>query len=395
MNRAINQRQYFAYIDESGDLNLSVEKSGTSDFYISVAIMVDDTQQDDLRRGIAEIQKSHFGGGEMKSANVGKRDKRRTAILEDILNLDFGFYASIVDKTRVDSESGLKWKQSFYKYFAGRLNKRLFEGMSELHVVTDRHGTEGFQDSVLAYLNKKIEGDLFRRYWPEYKSPSEESILQLADFVAGTFLRAYSDTDGNFIKEQTFRRLIKKKGTHVSSWPPEHWHDSEREDTSEWDDVIRESNLTQCRSFLSENGGVSEGDKAAQVAALSLLMQHRRFERKDLHAREIIENLARQGFADISEKQPLSSRIISPLRDYGIVITSSVSGYCLSLSTSDIHRHFDHISSKVVPMIKRLERARELVRKATSNRFDPLELPENRILQAFCDALKTQPPEEK
>ena len=59
-------------------------------------------------------------GQPLKSSSISRDDKgfgKRLKILRKLLELDFILYSLVVDKNKIESD-GLKYKQSFYKYFS-------------------------------------------------------------------------------------------------------------------------------------------------------------------------------------------------------------------------------------------------------------------------------------
>ncbi len=61
-------------------------------------------------------------------------------MLEAIADLDFKHYTQVIDKTKIYSDSGLRYSRSFVKYISRALYENLFKAFTELHVIADQFG---------------------------------------------------------------------------------------------------------------------------------------------------------------------------------------------------------------------------------------------------------------
>ena len=61
----------------------------------------------------------------MKSSSVGKNHTRRARILQKLAKLDFNILLLVIDKHKLSSQSGLKYKTSFYKFLYQRIYEHL------------------------------------------------------------------------------------------------------------------------------------------------------------------------------------------------------------------------------------------------------------------------------
>ena len=59
----------FAFVDEYGDPSLETQKSGVSDHFVVVAVMVQPTERETLDTAIEVVRRKHFQTGEMESSN--------------------------------------------------------------------------------------------------------------------------------------------------------------------------------------------------------------------------------------------------------------------------------------------------------------------------------------
>ena len=112
MQRELQSVQY-VYVDESGNPNLDLNKTGVSRFYVVAAVLADAHRKDDLIQKVDYIRTSYFGKGEIKSSGVGNNLERRRRILSDLVATGIRFCALVTDKSQIDPTSGLQYNLLF------------------------------------------------------------------------------------------------------------------------------------------------------------------------------------------------------------------------------------------------------------------------------------------
>ena len=92
----------YAFVDESGNSDLDTSKGGSSGFFIVCSILV---AEKDLEAAYAQaeaLRMRHFQTGEIKSSNLKPKDSdRRARILNELAELPFKLYFTVVDKSRI------------------------------------------------------------------------------------------------------------------------------------------------------------------------------------------------------------------------------------------------------------------------------------------------------
>jgi hypothetical protein len=71
----------YAFIDEFGEPNLDIEKSGVGQYFILAAVVVDGSRLDAVRVAAGEIRQRYFQKGRMKSKGIGKNVGSRLRLL--------------------------------------------------------------------------------------------------------------------------------------------------------------------------------------------------------------------------------------------------------------------------------------------------------------------------
>lgn len=381
-----------AYVDESGNHDLAVEKSGATNLYVCVAVMVDGQQIDAAKAGMREISKKYFGGQEVHSSSVGSDHKRRARLLEQVSDIDFGYYALIVDKARMFRDSGLKYKTSFYKYLHLEFYRRILSSGMSLHVVADHHGGKAFMDSLQPYLAKKGLPNLFSKFTHEFADSNSEPLVQLADLIAGSLTYIY-DPDKKGEHSAEFKTLLDSKQTGIGGWPfvASHRTTEETDEDDVWDDIIRAACINRADSFEREFIDKGDENRDMQIATLRHLIFLKECgdntNDDSIYADALIQHLKKLQFP-VLNRQTFSSRVIGPLRDSGIILAGDHDGYRLATSVDDIRTYLSHTLSIVEPMMARLKMARENIRQATSNRLDILGFPDYKCLAELMSAFE-------
>ncbi len=368
------EQQQYAYIDECGNPDLEIEKAGASPLFVCVAVLVDDSEQGALENGADEVSRAHFSGSPLKSSNVGRDDARRLRILKDLCAVEFRYYALIVDKAAIKRDSGLQWRRTFYKYLNRMLYTRIAQGCAELRIHADRLGGQDFMTSFQAYMKAHQLPDLLSDIHPIFVNSRECQGVQVADFVAGTLTRCFDPT-GPSPNASRMRDLLRKHEIGIRSWPVLWQQGAQADDEmrTDWDADIRNAAMYWIQRLEEQYDDDPNEDRQSQLHVARHLLYLRAHGDGDrtITATQLIQYLARNGLPEYSS-QAFHAKVIGPLRDAGIVIAGSHDGYRLAMNYDDVRRYVEHGSIVIEPMMARLERAREQIKFATSNRLDIL-----------------------
>ncbi len=337
----------YVFIDEYGNPNLDVEKQGVSEYYIFVGILLAPDKIRESEEQILAIQKKYFSGSPIKSANVGKNDERRIEILQEIIKIDFTYYAFIVNKRRIDKGSGLQYKESFYKSLHKHLYRQIAELNTDISIVVDKYGGDDFKNSFLRYINTQSIPNLFSRISASVASDKEDVHIQVADFIAGSLARIY-DPAVQSSQPDTFIQLLKPKKLRHEYWPPIYDEEAidiflSKHENNEYDVVIARNAVQQASGYIQKHENDTDQLLAMQAEVLRVFLDLRIDENsKDaVTADELMNHLANCGF-DAKGKQYFTSRIIGGLRDKHMIIAGNNDGYRLALDTSDIKDYLKH-----------------------------------------------------
>jgi hypothetical protein len=194
-------KEYFAYIDESGDPDFN-EKA--SKYFFVCAILLLKENQNDLLKTIDEIKK-RYGLVELKSNKIDSYSKRYE-ICQRIIENDISIISVLVEKDKV-SGGWIKSRKNFYKYIQGVLNHQIYQVFGAVETSIDKFGSLEYQASFKRYLDATLQGELFD---PQISIESAKSneFIQVSDFLAGSIKKSLSD---DFDDKEQMLELIKPK----------------------------------------------------------------------------------------------------------------------------------------------------------------------------------------
>jgi hypothetical protein len=381
-----SSKSQYAFIDEFGDSSLVTGKDGVTNFFIVTAILVDQDLLPQIEKDVENVRKKYFKESEIKSNKVGKNDKRRLQILDDLSDLDFHIYSLVVDKNEIQKDSGLKYKKSFLKFLNGQLYKKLYSTYPDLHVVADEQGRSEFKISFEKYLKENHIPDLFYRADFKFEDSRSNPMIQVADFFSGTIARLY-EPGKKTIGREDFFRAVDGKILLIEEWPPkwEAYRDViRRPDDKEGDLFIRTQAMHRAKLFIESHDDHDDPDILLQLRTLKHLLYQYKFvdSERYIPTRALIEHLKASNFGDIKEHY-LRSKVIGPLRDYGVIIASSNKGLKIPSCLGDVVDYVDRINDIVQPMLNRLETARRQFLMASKNRIDIVSDPKFEKLKKY------------
>ena len=362
------------FVDEFGDPYLDVGKAGVSATYIVAALCVRDGSLGAVRDQVEEIRRRHFQSGEMKSSTVATNDGRRLQIIRDLAKLDAFVIAFCARKKQVRRDTGLRFKKSFIKFFAGALYDRVTRCAADIHVTMDEHGSPQFRAELEAYLDTRFRSDLFSN--PQFKTEDSKGnvLLQAADLFAGTLARVYDEAKVSERREE-FKSLVRDR-VSVTLWPrgTEEGHIPVAEHASEDDESIRRYCVQRAEEYLAAARLSEDRDDLARAIFLdALLASHSLGESGSfLSTRSLKREISLQLGEQVSDHR-FRSVVVAKLRDAGVIISSCSKGYRIPSSSADMREFASFSNSIIPPMVARLGKARTGIREATLGRVDILD----------------------
>jgi hypothetical protein len=358
-----------AFIDEYGNTDLEIEKDGVSSVFIITAILVNDDEEISLIKEIGKIADKHFNGSPIKSSNIGNNDKRRLEILSEVSKLPITIYTLIVDKSNLISE-GFTYKKSFYKFLNGKLHFELYRDIPNLVIYHDSYGTNDFMLSFQKYIKEKCIHDLFNDADFYLLNSRDHRIIQLSDFICGCLARVY-DNKKNKQYEKNYRSILTNIKGVIDEWPIVSRNKDEVDLINvEEDKKIEAITVHAINEYLGQYDESKIDEEKQRVYFLKYLFYYYKyFNKKDyIYTNEIRQHLSLNGI-HVSDYH-IRSRIVAPLRDEGIPISSSSQGYKIAICKSDVVRYIQHSKSIIGPMVRRMKKVRKTLLLGSNGQID-------------------------
>ena len=363
----------FAFVDWFGDSSLETGTEGVTDHFVIVAVMVEAGQLPALDAGVEAVRTKHFQTGEMKSSGIAKNWNRRDRVLADLLALPFKCHVLAVDKAQVRKDSGLQFKKSFLKYVNGLLYSRLYGALPDLQVIADKHGRQEFMESFEDYVQRRHIPTLFQEEAGfAFEDSKSQPIIQAADIIAGTIGHSLGPAS-----TRTLDSVLQDLADHILTfveWPPvARKYVAPTGPESELDRVVRIHSLNQASAFLNRVGESNDGKVRRQVEVLRHLYFHSQYvSDSDYISTKQLRKVVHGALGEQLSTHTFRTTVIAPLRDAGVLLSSSPKGYKIPVTEGDIMSFVEHGHLIAGPLLDRINRARDELLTASNGRLDIL-----------------------
>jgi len=363
----------YAFVDESGNSGLDTSKAGSSGFFIVCAILVAEKDLNAAYAQAEELRKRHFQTGEIKSSNLKVKDAdRRARILNELAELPFKLYFTVVEKSRIHKDGGLRIKTSFIKYVNGLLYERLFRAYPDLQMIVDEHGGQEFQESLKSYVAERFVDDLFGDKDAFQTMASKDNVLvQVADFFAGSVAQIYEEKASEEAV-LAYKKILRSLTLGMLEWPSKYQSllPPPTNESGYADYQVHQEALLQADRFSERVGDHPDEDERLQLSILRFLRFQSEFVTKDyVLTTEIMAHLKDSGLGEVNGQRVRSSGI-AKLRDADVIITSAAKGYKIPQTRADINDFLERASGIVVPLLERVKKARDVYRLSSRGEYD-------------------------
>lgn len=348
-------QKVYIYIDECGTPSLELEKKGVLSYMVYCAVILEENSIIKAKNLLSQIiSDNHIQQGYLKSSNISNDEKgfnKRVNILTALKSLEHYVVALVIDKSKIDKESGLQYKQSYIKYFQRFLTKQFLQRYDEFHIIFDKLGRKDFQESLDMYMQKSggIGRTLFsNNSFTLADDISEEPLLQLADFYAGTinkyFCQKYDSSQAKCIHDNYLR------GKVTYEWFPSNSITlvaAENIFNDVFDKELYEIAINTAKRYIHEH---EHGDVEGVELIKFLLQESTINPLRVISSKEIKQHLLKRGY-EIGD--PINK--ISELRSNEVIIISPLGkkGYKFPTSQKELSEYFDRLRVNVIPQLRR------------------------------------------
>lgn len=354
------------YIDESGSYGFNFSHHNT--YFVVTVILVEKGEKTQmLQNTFDQIRQDIFHGAEVKSSKI--KDRTRQRIFQRIKDHDFRFYSLIVDKRNIFNSSGVRlWRESFYKYLYRQVYTHLYSTFSSISIFADELIDKRFIEGFEKYIEKETQNTLFQQI--SFTNSSTNSLIQLADLIAGTINRNLS---GKSTLDVYYELVDKNSG--FFKWPQKKIkYFTDHLESDNFSKEIYDLSLLRADSYIERHKRSTDPEVILRVRFVEYLKEVLLYKGYDIsvYGAEILANINPGSDYKINDTL-LKTKIVAPLRDEDVLITSKRSGYKLPSCEKDIADFFELLFSNIDPMIKRMKACYDSIVLATSNKPDFLE----------------------
>lgn len=369
------ERQH-VYIDESGAFGYNFNTQSNSTHFIIAAVLVRESNLPEVEEKIEVIRKKYFQNGEIKSSSIKRKNwLRRKTVFDEIIQLPFSAYIFIVDKRQIFSDSGLyKNKKTFYKFLNQQVYQNLFPVPYEIVFHNDGTGTKEFATEFIAYAqNKNKSRTLFDEFSLCMEDSKENGIIQIADFISGCIAYCVDDTRKQFSNSINYLSIISRKLICAPLYFPQTFDrfiDNTKID-NETDVIISRIACIQAERYIKENSN-SEDIWVCQRIFITKYLLFRFYNnqyRQYITANELIGRLVAAGYEQ-PKPQVFRNKIIAPLRDFGVLISSSPKGYKIPCKMEEVIDFLNQGLGIIAPMIRRLQKCCDVLKLGSQGDVD-------------------------
>jgi hypothetical protein len=342
------------FIDESGAHGFDFEKDGVTKYYVITVIIIEKKYKDEFLRSLEDIYKELTTSPKPKATIFIKDKVKRNLLFDKINKLNFIYFNLIVDKRKINLNSGLAWKTTFFKYFQAMCYNRFISSYNNIDIYTDEYGSLTYQESFSKYIKSKFKITLYNNLEINQISSSSECIEKygcfLADNISGIVRYSFEQN----VEQDTIFGSLSKHFLGDVVFPFNRKNiDTIVVKTSE-DSIIRKISLEQAFKYLESKESLFSESKL-EVIVLQYLTLESLANNKDYIYGGVIEEYIKVNYKIELRNSELKQVIIKNLRDQDLLISSSSKGYKLTTSKQDIKDFLDLTNKNTVSSIRRLK----------------------------------------
>lgn len=375
---------YYVYIDESGTPDLHTEKEGVLPYLVYSAFVIRENDIVSARNTLKSIHTKYFPQNKyLKSQHIPNDHNgyvKTINILTELNGFEHYVYTIVINKSRINGQSGLSYKPVFIKYFNRIIAQHLASGDGDLHIIFDKTGYVEFQEELKGYMDRKGFGpNLFsNNSFALSEDQIEEPLLQIADFYAGTVAKYYcgkfdqnraSIIHDNFLRKKVsiewFPREIVPMFAAASAFE------------STYNAEISNIAIQSATDYLELHADDIVGCELIRY----LLQEAHRNPLRYISSKEIKTSLLAR---NIEIGDPIVK--VSELRDKGVLIISPIGkkGYKFPNNEQEIADFYNRLIGNVLPQLRRCNILNSVLWNNSKGHYNILAYPDFSLLSSLC-----------
>lgn len=200
------------FLDDSGDPGFQLDKGSSKIFVIALVIFDDDLDTEETGLKIKRLRQRLKKSDRFEFKFNKSSKKFRIEFLKTVASCKFRIQAVVIQKNKISDRTLQKSQRSFYRHAIMLALKYSNGKIKNARLKLDGRGPRQFRRQLTVYLRKQLNkaGDkIFENL--KFENSRNNVLIQLADMIAGTIHRSFSDkTDA-----QVYRKIIKKREEKV------------------------------------------------------------------------------------------------------------------------------------------------------------------------------------
>lgn len=178
------------FLDESGDPGFKFDKGSSSHFVIALVVFDTPLDAEETALNIKRLRQKLKLHETFEFKFNKMSDFYRFQLLEAISASPFRIRAMVVDKRILRSSQLIGSKESFYNYFVSEILRHNQGKIRDASLRVDGSGDREFRQAFNTYLRGKLSSQTVKKC--RFVDSKKDSLIQLADTVAGSLFRKYS-----------------------------------------------------------------------------------------------------------------------------------------------------------------------------------------------------------
>jgi len=358
---------HYAYMKEAGNYQFMLDNQDSKNFIVTF-IVIKKEESDELREKVKWLL-----------LGIDERSKKQKVIesmAPNLADLSFSIFSFVLNKERLRDEGGFGDRQSLFAYLNKEIYDNLFDGHRHMQVQVMKESSP-YIDSFVKYIEERQQPDLFNSSAFSFIEQADDELMKLAKLISDVLLDEYTDQ-----KESTFLNELAERVIRIKLLP-DFQLDFDLDGDGDLDDIIARYAISEAESYIRQYEKSKVQVNRDRVNFLKFLLTQLSIKpREYVYSQEIIDNIRRFSPDSIS-KEYLMRDITGPLRDAGLLIASTSKGYKIPVSKSDLLDYVNFSSSMALPMLRRIEKSREIILRETDGEVDILEEEEFKELKEF------------
>src|SRR5699024_3120973 len=265
-------------------------------------------------------------------------------------------------KKKLFTDGGVSYKKSLFQSIHRTLYRFLFKNDHDIQITADKMREKEFVVEFGKYIEETHTRKLFDRSEMIFDDGESNVFLQLATILSDVIFQKFEKgrpADAFLLK------LLSDKIIQIEDWSTSDGQ-KPREMDSDLDRIIADQSLELLNQFVEKHHLSNDPRTINQVNFLRFLKTSYLTGRNEyIKGEEIRRNINHISVERVS-LEGIRTNIVAPLRDAGLLISSTVHGYKLPTTKEDLMDYVEFSSSTILPMLSRLDKCRTRILDATS-----------------------------